>query len=572
MRDLAAATSGLDAEVEQHIAAFNAHQTIGHAADAVSAALVLNRPRAAEAAAEFLLRNRDEAGGVALQLARRVLLPGGMPAPAPGVARGFAAGSRSNDSVGDPSDAVRHTMGGRIHALRERLRQDPRNAVAWLDLARLYVRIGLRVHAERAVRVALGLAPDHRFVLRSASRFFLHAHQPDAAHALLRRSGATSSDPWLVAAEIAVATAAGSTPRFVKQARSLLQGGRHSAFQTAELASALATIEATAGRARVARQLFEQSLREPTDNAVAQAEWASRRLGLFSMPESALQVERAFEARAWTAYENQDWEEALAAAWDWLDDEPFASRAAVLGSVTAAVALDEGGHAVRLAHLGVLADPASVDLRMNLVFAHARAGQLEQAFEEHVRLEGPRLAGPQRVVWLANGGLIAYRAGYLRLGAQGYRAAVNLARELKDKTLEAVATAYWAGEALRATSERDLSASEVNEPPPVEDGQVGAVELSREDLDPEALERRASDGLRALRDEADLRFATVNLARARTVAANRAAAEAASASQGSRAPETASSPVAAPTRSPGTVRIVIPPAFGAEPGPDTDPR
>jgi hypothetical protein len=58
------------------------------------------------------------------------------------------------------------------------------------------------------------LAPNHRFALRSAARFFLHVGKPDDAQTILRRSEATRRDPWLMAAEIAVSTVADRTPRW----------------------------------------------------------------------------------------------------------------------------------------------------------------------------------------------------------------------------------------------------------------------------------------------------------------------------------------------------------------------
>src|SRR5690242_21067869 len=54
-------------------------------------------------------------------------------------------------------------------------------------------------------------------------------------------------------------------------------------FDSSELASALATEELEAARARHARRLFEQALTAPTENTVAQATWAATVGGLSTL-------------------------------------------------------------------------------------------------------------------------------------------------------------------------------------------------------------------------------------------------------------------------------------------------
>ena len=51
------------------------------------------------------------------------------------------------------------------------------NPIVWVELARLYIMHDQVEKAERALLTALHLAPDNRFVLRSATRFFIHTDQ-----------------------------------------------------------------------------------------------------------------------------------------------------------------------------------------------------------------------------------------------------------------------------------------------------------------------------------------------------------------------------------------------------------
>jgi hypothetical protein len=90
--------------------------------------------------------------------------------------------------------------------------------------------------------VALRLAPDDRFILRSAARLLVHVGDSDGALEVLRHSDRTKIDPWLSAAEISIASTADRPSRFAKSAAHIVTGDRFPARQTTELASALATL------------------------------------------------------------------------------------------------------------------------------------------------------------------------------------------------------------------------------------------------------------------------------------------------------------------------------------------
>src|SRR5262249_14991627 len=156
------------------------------------------------------------------------------------------------------------------------LRTAPRTPLFWTELARWYASLGQRDPADHAMRVALELSPSHRFVPRSAARLSLHLDDPERAHSLLRRAERTQTDPWLLAAEIAIAPLAGERSRWMKHGRRVVESQRFHPTAVSELASALATEAFMAGSGRDARRLFECSLELPTENAVAQAAWAAR--------------------------------------------------------------------------------------------------------------------------------------------------------------------------------------------------------------------------------------------------------------------------------------------------------
>lgn len=387
-----------------------------HAAGLVDAALVLHAPETAVEAAEWLVKNGG-VSGASLRLAQHVLAP---PVAAP---------------TEDAHLLRRADRYSRVAKLRRRLRQMPKNPLLWVELAREYSSLGEMRATTKALHIAIGLAPDSRFVLRCASRFFLHAHDPELAHGILLRSSATSADPWLLAAEIVAAQAMESRSRLIRQARSHLSSGRFAPHHVSELASALGTMEFHAGSRRVHR-LFAQALEDPTENSVAQASWIGRHLPSFSIAEPSLAAPRAFEARAWEAVLSGDYLVAVDNATDWLADEPFATRPALFGSWIASTALGDHAAAIEFVEVARVANPDDPRLIADLLYnkasiddvdaAETLLSSLENSIEDS-QIDWPK--GGWDVVLAADRGLIAFRKGNYASGRDWYSKALHVATE-----------------------------------------------------------------------------------------------------------------------------------------------
>lgn len=96
----------------------------------------------------------------------------------------------------------------KISALKDELRIFPKNPVRWIDLARLYTIVSQKASAERALRIALALAPEDRFCIRAAARFYFHYHDYPAADDLFRGKQLRLRDPWLLATAASAAALA----------------------------------------------------------------------------------------------------------------------------------------------------------------------------------------------------------------------------------------------------------------------------------------------------------------------------------------------------------------------------
>jgi hypothetical protein len=304
------------------IDAWQENPSVSVAADLVSSAFVLGVETAAVDAAEFLLRHRAttrSARSIAALYLKR---------PDESMLEEIVDRTTlHNPDVGRITRYGARQFQARIHDLRSQLAEFPRNPILWCDLARLYTTVGSQAKATRAMETALSLAKSNRFVIRAASRLFLHQGDNARAHAILVSSDSLLSDPWILAAEVAIAAANKTTSRFIKRARLMLDWSRYQPFHLSELASALGTLETEAGKSKVGRKLIEFSLRDPTENAVAQADWLVRRTRM----NISLNAGKSNEAAAWTASRNQQWVVSLH------EDQPFSSRPAAFGSHLAGV-------------------------------------------------------------------------------------------------------------------------------------------------------------------------------------------------------------------------------------------
>ncbi len=343
-----------------------------------------------------------------------------------------------------------------IKRFRASLRRNPRNAIRWCELARHHTIGGHHDKAARAIQVARALAPYDRYVLRSAARFEIHRRNPDKAAFMLTVVASQTEDPWLVAAALGAAGIAGVSSTLVRTANRLLVSGRHAPLELGELASALGTIEAREGNDREARRLFRQALEDPTDNAVAQAEWASRHVAGVPVPEAASEQPESWEARAWVAAGQNNHARAVEEAWGWYFDQPFASRPAEFGSYYASI---DGGYdaGAEIARAGLRANPDDFLLLNNLSFCLASSDQALEAEEVYSRVRPAALPDGQLPTYLATRGLIAFRLGEVEKGRSLYVESTACGGKEVNRV---IAMIMLAREELRIRSPRAAEAEE----------------------------------------------------------------------------------------------------------------
>jgi tetratricopeptide (TPR) repeat protein len=425
---------------------------LGYAADLVSAASLTKRDAvtwpAVLDAAEFVVRN-DTSGGLLSDLASRILTD-----ERPNAGRAISGDPSFEDVQGDERDSS-SALYSTVRHHRRAIERYPYDPFRWMDLARAHVSLGNHRAAERAGRTALALAPDHRFILRCAVRLFIHlgAERPslrEEAWDRLRRSPATKRDPWLTAAEIGTAMVLERTPRFVKTGRTLLASNAFSSFNTAELASALGSLEIESGSLKAGKRFFEKALITPTENAIAQASWTAQHKSIDLLKDRQFELAKSSEARAWDGFRDQSWSAAVDATLSWRSDEPFSRRPYYLGTFLAAAPLGDFELSVRIGEQGLAINSNDATLRNNLAFAYASLGKVNEATNVLSRVRLPDLADEEKMACVATWGLICFRLGKFDEGRKTYEIAMDIARALRQPESEALAATYLAREEVLA--------------------------------------------------------------------------------------------------------------------------
>lgn len=408
-------------------------ENLSHAADFVGNALVLNQfnDLDAKSAAAFILNHRGRATKPLIELAETFLR------------------ISKNESLPLPELSLPQE-GGRfyraISALKGRVRFYPRNPILWMDLAFFYCALGQTNAAKKAVTIALSLNRENRYLLRSGSRFFMHLGEPEQALYYLRHSNVGCHDPWLIAAEIAIADTIKTPSKRVKIAKEIIEKGTNSNFHISEMATALGTIELYNAATKRGKKLINLALKEPTENTLAQVAFLKKVFGNLTNLFSLGNVAHTFEAATTSKFFEQDFENALEEAKKWFAYQPFSSRPAVGGTYIASVALGRHNDAIQIAKMGLLSSPKDLMLQNNLAFSLASIGEINEAKKVLGQIAVTDSTESQKTTIIATQALVKFREGGIDEGRKLYGIAVDQFRTQKDPRLETIAKFFWARE------------------------------------------------------------------------------------------------------------------------------
>lgn len=439
--------------IDEYVLDWQGNKTIPFAGDLISAAILngqLNNKDAIEAA-QFILTHKDEAS-VALIHAAESLVS----SPLSPNARRVLSINDKLTCISSQEEASRNAL----KLLKQNRDYFCYNPIAYCEMARHYVNLGQLKKAKDAMDIAVHLAPQHRYICRSAARFYLHYGDEEKARYVIAHNPWVTKDPWLMASEIAINTLMGRSSKLIKKGKEIIQSKNLSPFSISELSSAIGSLEMLNNNRKNCREMFRTALIQPNDNSLAQAKWLISEHNELSFDFADYSyLTNTYEADAMSAYLLDEHEKALDTAIDWIEDMPFTRRPIQFAADMAYTYVKDFPTAIAVLEHGLKANPCDAVLLNNLAYAYALNKQPDKAaqkIEEAKRLPSERRPADIRICMKATEGLIEYRRGNFAEGEKLYTEAIQQAtNELSDKELATKALLNYAREEIRSNPDFD---------------------------------------------------------------------------------------------------------------------
>ena len=339
----------------------------------------------------------------------------------------------------------------KISKLKELLNDYPSSAILHVEIARLYMLIGQLEISEYHIHSALYFDPNNRFVVRSAARFYIHTDQESKAIDVLRRSGLTKKDPWLMASEISVSRHFGKRSPNLKRAGEMIDSRNYSCFDLSELCGTLGMEELENAGYKKSRKLFNQSLADPNDNSFAQAQWVARNRHLeLAFPNKPINVNFK-EALCYAKFFMGDYKAALRYAQDWQEEMPFSQKCVVFGSNISTTFEKDYNTSIRLLETYLQTNRRNKAALNDLAYAYAlnkdpdnAQKQVDRAMQV-VDVNNPE---PADICLVATQGLILFRKKDVKQGSEFYEAAIQACEKLRRDDMLYSAKLNYAREIL----------------------------------------------------------------------------------------------------------------------------
>ncbi len=411
------------------------NKQLPYAIDFVGTALVSNDYSNSNAieASEFILKNSKNVSNLVKQLAEKFLqLP---------------------DATPDFNLSNQKTFREKISSSKKYIHKYHQNAIVWADMAFYYTVLGQNEKANHCINIALNLAPENRFILRAAARFYSHIKNPEKALFFLRATELTKYDSWLLASEISIAKAFDLGTSNIKIAKNMLKSSNETPRDLAELFGTIGTVEAMNGKNKKAKKLFRSALIDPNENTFAQAEWISRSIG-FDIDINR-KIEAAFEAISRYFYKNKKYDKSLKAALNWLRYQPFSSYPIQHATYVAGVCLNDFQEVLNIVENEVSPSKLKKDfiIKNNYIFSLASLDKIKEAEEQLNSLNFGSLTEKDQATYYATKGLIEFRKGQVNEGRKLYEEAIERFGKLTNERSITIAKYYLAREEKRSGNE-----------------------------------------------------------------------------------------------------------------------
>lgn len=336
---------------------------------------------------------------------------------------------------------IENTARNQIAIYKKLTIKNARNPINWVELSRLYSIEGEKNKSEKCILTALFLAPNNRFILRSATRLFIENEKPEMAIYFLRKSTTTAIDPWLTSAHIAVSSSLEKFSPFIKNAIRQRDSNKFTSFDLTELNSSLGTLELNNGSFKKARTYFNDSLKLPNDNSLAQFQFIlnqDKRLnGVVN--NNSVNVKNNFEALALKYRDEGVWNKSIENSLKWFLDMPYSAEPAIFSSYLLCTVTGDFETAVTICELALKINPAGTALFNNLIYSLLHLDRIKEA-EKYLKIynfyfkENPNsFAKEFGITALATNALFLIKINEVDEGIKLYNEAISLAKKANIK-------------------------------------------------------------------------------------------------------------------------------------------
>ncbi len=419
----------VDFAIDEYIIDFELNKTLVYASELLSAAIINNKldNKYILQASKFILDRKEQATPSQVLLAEKMITAS-------------LHKDRLELSVLDKklSGFSSKSFYQQIKDLKQLLNKYPHNAILLVELSRCYSNIGEEKKSIQSMKIAMHLANDNRFVLRSATRLFAHFHTEenenlDYIQKVLAKNSLTKYDPWLMSAEISISTMMEKNSKFIKKGIDLINSKNISPFNITELSSSIATVELINGSHKKSRKLFKEALIDPNGNSLAQIEWASTKDKQILIEASKFDVKTNFEALALKNYSENKYNDALSNTIDWFTDQPFSIQSVIFGSNLASTVVQNQQKSIELLKAGLVSHPNHPTLINNLAYALALDNKPNEALVEINKVKSSKIDETTKICLKATKGLALFRLGSAMEGRKLYLESIQ---ESKDNNYQ----------------------------------------------------------------------------------------------------------------------------------------
>jgi hypothetical protein len=335
-----------------------------------------------------------------------------------------------------------------IAYIRKNLYNYPLNPIQWMDLAYCYTLKGLINKAEKCIKISLSLNNKNPFLLRSASRFFVHTNKPEVALNILSKSQVLPRNPLLISAEISIAEAFKIKSKFIKNGFYIESSGQFSVKELNELRATLGTLEVSSGSEKKGKKLINSALLAPNENTIAQVQYLQRRTKN-SYKIIATNIPCNYEASAYNSYFTNDFDKSEKESEMWYNYQPFSSHSILINSFIKAVIRNNHREAIQILERSLISTHNNSSILNNIAFSYAKLNEVVKAEEAIKKIDETSLDPHGAATLTATKGLVEYRKGNYRLGENLYYQSIQLFKEMGNSNSAITALYFYCIEEQR---------------------------------------------------------------------------------------------------------------------------